>query len=113
MNIFAQLAFDYKGTLTQRGYTTLYTINALERCDLSFQCVNFRDGKMLVEVLLDTDEVNSPRNEMEAEEEILKELQKVEMDCTILIIRGTEYVNEEPRYEPQMTLETQLRRNEA
>lgn len=113
MNIFAQLSFDYKGTLTQRGYTTIYTINALEKCELQFQCVNFRDGKMLVEVLLDTDEVNAPRNEMEAEEEILKEVQKVEMDCTILIMSGTEYLDESERYEPKMTVETQLRRNEV
>lgn len=111
--IFSQLSFDYAGTLAQRGYTILYTINALEKCRLSFQCVNFRDGKMLVEVLLDTDEVNAPRNEMEAEEEILKEVQKAEMDCTILIISGTEYVNESERYEPKMTLATQLRTGEG
>lgn len=72
----------------------LDVLNQFKNCALWFQCVNFRAGKMLVEVFMDTDSLNAPRNEIEAESEIQKELDKAGLSAGILIVSGTEYVDE-------------------
>lgn len=111
MNIIAVLTIPHDVHLG-RGFATISVIESLENSDLSFQGVSFKPGKMLVEVLLDTDQLNAPRHEGEAEEEIRKECDKANLDCSILIIHGTQYVDESKGYEPQMTPETQLRHGE-
>lgn len=130
MNIFATLTFDYDGGQFGRGEAVSKVINEIEnvtKCDLSFQGVHFRESKwsaaltgnhmppkMLVEVaMFDIDILNGPRHEGEAEELVQRELDKCkDMDCSILITHGTDYVDEEKLYREKMTRVSQLRRGE-
>lgn len=93
MNIFAQLSFHHDVHL-QRELATMNTIEALRKSRLSFQCANFRGGKMLVEVLLDTAPLDAPRHEIEAEELIQRELDKAGLSASVLIVHGTQYIDE-------------------
>lgn len=110
MNIFAQLSFDYIGNLFDREQAAITVIHDLCGCQLCLQSLSFKPGKMLIEVLLEVE--HGPRHEGEAEADIRIELEKANLDASILIVHGTEYVSEEPPYRPQMTLQSQLRHGE-
>jgi len=130
VNIFAMLTFDYTGGPYGKGEAISKVINEFERvinCGLSFQGVHFKESvwataltgrcmppKMLVEVaLFNIDPLDGPRHEGEAEDLIQRELDKCEdMDCSIVITHGTDYVDEEAAYKPAMTKESQLRTGE-
>lgn len=113
--IYSELTFDYAGSPSDKGQATINLILQLDKCRLKFQGVEFWERKppsyqrMKVTVaLFNIDPLDQPRHEGEAEELIERELDKVGLDCSVLIVRGTEYLDEQARYEPPMTKAEQL-----
>lgn len=110
MKVFAELEFDYSASLTSMGAETIEAINRLDKCKLHFQGVSFKQDKMLVEVyLMNIDPLDGPRHEGEALELIERELDKAGLDCSVRILDGTDYVDEQEMYRPEITKASQLR----
>lgn len=101
MNVFAELKIDYSGGRYGKGETVSDFLEAFHKCRLSFQGVEFKDAtlnrlpKMIVQVaLFNVDNVDAPRHEGEAEELVQRELDKAGLSASVLIVHGTQYIDE-------------------
>lgn len=111
--IYAELSFSYHLGEYTKGWKVRTILDELEECNLVFQGVEFKPGKMIVQVMLAVDSLDAPRHEGEGEELVEREVEKTGWDCSIRVCHGTEYVDEQKPYRPQMTIGIQLRAGEA
>lgn len=92
--INAELKLDWGSVSYTKSLAVKSVLDSLDGCGLWFNGVEFKGRHMIVQVSYQESKLDAPRHEGEAEELVQRELDKAGLSAGILIVSGTEYVDE-------------------